>query len=144
MNKIENTIRMEDVSKDTSKYSAKASSLTHQLMIAGIVVIWIVRGSIEGATNYKIPYELTIALIVFLIGLVFSVAHYAISAIISDRFYHKIRKLHDKISENDFKNLEVSEPSWHEHFTWVCFYIKHAFMFIGYTFIIYFMFAKYW
>lgn len=143
MKKRENMIKMNEVSKDTSKYSSKASELTHQLMVAGIVVIWIVSGSIKDSFDNKIPYELIIALIIFLFGLVFSVAHYAITAVISDRFYHIIRKRNEMLNDRDFNKLEVPEPSWHEHFTWVCFYGKHIFMFLGYAFVIYFMFAKY-
>lgn len=144
MKRHNNKIKIKEVSEDISKYSSKASELTHQLMIAGIVIIWIVSSSIEDANDNKIHNELIIALITFIIGLVFSVAHYAISAIISDRFYHKVKRKNEKLSDKDFREYEVEEPSWHEQFTWICFYVKHSLMVIGYVFIIYFMFAKYW
>jgi hypothetical protein len=131
-------MKMIDVSKDTSKYTGKASELSHQLLIAGIAVVWVVNSVGTNTINVqgKMDYLLWIALILFVIGLSFAIAHYAIAAILSERFYHKNQ---DKLEESgitDIDNQEVDEPIYIERFTWFCFYTKQLALILGYFFVL--------
>jgi len=138
-------IKMSEISKDTSKYSEKASELSHKLMIAGIAVIWVInnvgRNSINDNSN--IHGQVWWALILFILALAFSIGQYFIVACLSEWFYHKKKKFLENHEIVDIENSEVIEPNYIENLTWFCFYAKHLFLISGYIVTLIFMISKF-
>ncbi len=134
-------IKLSEVSEDTSKYSRKASELSHKLLIAGIVVVWVISNGGNTGFHSTVIFDKVLlwALLFFVLGLAFAIAHYFVTATLLEYFYHnEIRKQKLQNAEA-IMNHEVDEPTKIEIFTWVCFYSKHITLIVGYILIIYYL-----
>lgn len=139
-------IKMRKVAAETTKYSGKASTLAHQLMIAGVAIVWVISG-VNTNTSFENLHDLLWnALILFVLALLVSIIQYALVAILLDNYYHAHEKLLRQKgfeSEIEIHKNEVEELKSYEKITWSCFYLKHILLLLGYAIVLVYMIQRF-
>lgn len=121
-------MELKEYKTKSHEYTAKASEIARQLNLAGIGIIWIVKTAFP---ELKLSdFQLLMPLILISISLIFDFLQYFIGGVIWIRFYK------NKEKAGISKTMDVQSPEWRNKILYVFYYIKFAFMFLAYIFIV--------
>jgi hypothetical protein len=110
-------MELSDLKKDKDYFTAKCSDINRQLAFAGIAVIWIFKS--QNSEGLKIPSELILPILLFVISLFLDLLHYLYGSIVWSSFFRYQEKRHGKLS-----NVDIKAPKIFSNIMYVIFYLK--------------------
>jgi hypothetical protein len=144
-NKVPFKITFGDIEDMINYYSGKASEYCHQLGIAGIVIIWVLKSYFKNngkACEYG--NSLQLALLLFVLTITVSLVHYALIAIIVNHDYNKKADLQKEgISTKELRDIETEENKFADVLSWIFFYSKLSILVIAYIITIVFVISNF-
>lgn len=124
-------MKLKDALDNYYYYSGKTSDLIRQLGLAGIAVVWLFRQVENGIP--RIPAELSMPLVLIIVGLACDLLHYAVASSIWG-IYHRCK---EKTVNKDTEFEAPSQINWPALFF---FMVKVTLIVVAYAYLLHYLF----